>query len=211
MLDAFLDERAAELAPLGPDAARLIAEARTAVRGGKRFRAAFCHWGYRAIRPDVADAGRARPRLRLAGDAARERARPRRLHGRLRHPPRPPGHPPRLRGRAPRRRLARRPGPVRRRGRDPARRPPLGWAGDMLRHSGFAASDEVARAPALRAVPQRGHRRPVPRRLGPGPRACRRRHRDDGPALQVGEVLHRAAAAHRCRPRRRDATYSSSS
>ncbi|GAA1920256.1 polyprenyl synthetase family protein [Nocardioides hwasunensis] len=55
VLDVFLDEREAELAPLGPDAGRLIAEARTAVHGGKRFRAAFCHWGYRAIRPDVAD------------------------------------------------------------------------------------------------------------------------------------------------------------
>lgn len=55
VLDAFLDERAAEVAPLGPDATRLIAEARTSVRGGKRFRAAFCHWGYRAIRPEVPD------------------------------------------------------------------------------------------------------------------------------------------------------------
>lgn len=55
VLDSFLDEREAELAALGPDAGRLIAEARTAVRGGKRFRAAFCHWGYRAIRPEVAD------------------------------------------------------------------------------------------------------------------------------------------------------------
>ena len=55
VLDAFLDEREGELTPLGPDATRLIAEARTAVHGGKRFRAAFCHWGYRAIRPDVAD------------------------------------------------------------------------------------------------------------------------------------------------------------
>lgn len=55
VLDAFLDERASELAPLGPDATRLIAEARTAVTGGKRFRAAFCHWGYRAIQPEVAD------------------------------------------------------------------------------------------------------------------------------------------------------------
>ena len=55
VLDAFLDERGAELAPLGPDAGRLINEARTAVRGGKRFRAAFGHWGYRAIRPSVAD------------------------------------------------------------------------------------------------------------------------------------------------------------
>ncbi len=55
VLDDFLDERAAELAPLGPDAQRLVSEARTSVRGGKRFRAAFCHWGHRAIRPEVVD------------------------------------------------------------------------------------------------------------------------------------------------------------
>ncbi len=56
VLDAFLDERADELRPLGPDAARLVTEARTALRGGKRFRAAFCHWGYRAVRPEGSDA-----------------------------------------------------------------------------------------------------------------------------------------------------------
>lgn len=50
-LDSFLDEQAARLAPLGPDAARLIAEARTTVRGGKRFRAAFCWWGHLALAP----------------------------------------------------------------------------------------------------------------------------------------------------------------
>jgi geranylgeranyl diphosphate synthase, type I len=55
VLDEFLDGQAERLAPLGADAARLLAEARTSVRGGKRFRAAFCYWGYRAIRPDVAD------------------------------------------------------------------------------------------------------------------------------------------------------------
>ena len=55
VLDAFLDDRASELAALGPDAGRLIAEARTAVSGGKRFRAAFCHWGHRAVRPSVDD------------------------------------------------------------------------------------------------------------------------------------------------------------
>ena len=55
VLDEFLDERALELTPLGPDATRLISEARMAVTGGKRFRAAFCHWGYRAIRPEVSD------------------------------------------------------------------------------------------------------------------------------------------------------------
>ncbi len=56
VLDAFVDERAVELVPLGADATRLVAEARTAVQGGKRFRAAFCHWGYHAIRPDASHA-----------------------------------------------------------------------------------------------------------------------------------------------------------
>jgi geranylgeranyl diphosphate synthase type I len=55
VLDDFLDEQALRLAPLGDDAARLVAEARRSVSGGKRFRAAFCHWGYRAVRPDVSD------------------------------------------------------------------------------------------------------------------------------------------------------------
>ncbi len=55
VLDGFLDHQTEQLAALGPDAERLLAEARVAVRGGKRFRAAFCHWGYRAVRPDVAD------------------------------------------------------------------------------------------------------------------------------------------------------------
>jgi geranylgeranyl diphosphate synthase type I len=55
-LDAFVDEQAAVLAPLGSDAARLVDEARTSVSGGKRFRAAFCYWGHRAVRPDLGDA-----------------------------------------------------------------------------------------------------------------------------------------------------------
>jgi geranylgeranyl diphosphate synthase, type I len=54
-LDAFLDEMSDRLAPLGADAARLLDEARGAVSGGKRFRAAFCYWGYRAVRPEVED------------------------------------------------------------------------------------------------------------------------------------------------------------
>jgi geranylgeranyl diphosphate synthase type I len=48
-LDAFLDEQAERLAPLGPDADRLLAEARASVSGGKRFRAAFCYWGFHAV------------------------------------------------------------------------------------------------------------------------------------------------------------------
>ena len=45
-----LPRRAGErLAPLGADAARLLAEARASVSGGKRFRAAFCYWGFHAV------------------------------------------------------------------------------------------------------------------------------------------------------------------
>lgn len=54
-LDDFLDEQADGLAPLGEDATRLLAEARLSVSGGKRFRAAFCYWGHRAVSPRVAD------------------------------------------------------------------------------------------------------------------------------------------------------------
>ncbi len=55
VLDAFVDVQAERLAPLGADAARLLTEARSSVSGGKRFRAAFCHWGYRAVRAEVPD------------------------------------------------------------------------------------------------------------------------------------------------------------
>ena len=54
-LDEFLDQMVERLAPLGPDAARLLEEARRCVSGGKRFRASFCWWGYRAVQPEVED------------------------------------------------------------------------------------------------------------------------------------------------------------
>jgi geranylgeranyl diphosphate synthase type I len=54
-LDAFVDEQARRLAPLGPDADALVRSAHDAVRGGKRFRAAFCWWGYRAVQDEVPD------------------------------------------------------------------------------------------------------------------------------------------------------------
>jgi geranylgeranyl diphosphate synthase type I len=47
-IDGFLDEQSERLAPLGDDATRLVAEARAAASGGKRFRAAFSYWGFRA-------------------------------------------------------------------------------------------------------------------------------------------------------------------
>jgi geranylgeranyl diphosphate synthase type I len=55
VLDEFMTEQAARLAPLGPDAAALVDEARTTVTGGKRLRAAFCYWGFRAVLDDVPD------------------------------------------------------------------------------------------------------------------------------------------------------------
>jgi geranylgeranyl diphosphate synthase, type I len=63
-LDVFLDEQAERLAPLGADAAALIAEARIAVSGGKRLRAAFCHAGYTAVRPGARDEASERALLR---------------------------------------------------------------------------------------------------------------------------------------------------
>lgn len=55
VLDEFLDEQARRLEPLGPDARLLVDEARAAVNGGKRLRAAFAWWGYLAVRPEVED------------------------------------------------------------------------------------------------------------------------------------------------------------
>ncbi|HSV37959.1 MAG TPA: polyprenyl synthetase family protein, partial [Nocardioidaceae bacterium] len=48
-LDSFVDEQGHRLELLGDDAARLVDSARESVRGGKRFRAAFCYWGFRAV------------------------------------------------------------------------------------------------------------------------------------------------------------------
>ena len=54
-LDAFVNEQATLLRPLGDDAARLVEAAHRSVSGGKRFRAAFCFWGFRAVQADVPD------------------------------------------------------------------------------------------------------------------------------------------------------------
>ena len=50
-LGTFIDEQGESLAPLGPDAALMVQAARDAVSGGKRFRAMFCSWGFRSVRP----------------------------------------------------------------------------------------------------------------------------------------------------------------
>ena len=64
-LDDFIDVQAVRLEPLGDDAARLVAAARQAVTGGKRFRAAFCHWGFRSV-ADPIDPGDEAALLRAA-------------------------------------------------------------------------------------------------------------------------------------------------
>ena len=48
-LTEALDAQAERLAPLGADAERLVAQARTSVAGGKMFRASFCWWGHHAV------------------------------------------------------------------------------------------------------------------------------------------------------------------
>ena len=48
-LTEALDAQAERLAPLGADAERLVAAARTSVAGGKMFRASFCWWGHHAV------------------------------------------------------------------------------------------------------------------------------------------------------------------
>ncbi len=50
VLDDYVDRQASALDDLGEDADRLTRAARLAVQGGKRFRAMFCLWGFRAVR-----------------------------------------------------------------------------------------------------------------------------------------------------------------
>ncbi|HEY6933488.1 MAG TPA: polyprenyl synthetase family protein [Marmoricola sp.] len=47
----FVAAQSGWLEPLGEDARRLVEHARGSLAGGKRFRAAFCWWGHRAVRP----------------------------------------------------------------------------------------------------------------------------------------------------------------
>ncbi len=54
-LTTFVDSQSGWLDALGPDAHRLVEHARTAVSGGKRFRASFCWWGHRAVADSTDD------------------------------------------------------------------------------------------------------------------------------------------------------------
>jgi len=48
-LDGFLDDRSSIVASVGSDVAALLDDSRRFLSGGKRFRAQFCHWGWRAV------------------------------------------------------------------------------------------------------------------------------------------------------------------
>jgi geranylgeranyl diphosphate synthase type I len=48
-IDGFLDDRVPVLAEVSPDLAPFIDYSRELLRGGKRFRALFCYWGWQAV------------------------------------------------------------------------------------------------------------------------------------------------------------------
>src|SRR3954471_5775363 len=48
-LDAYLDDRTAELRAVSPDLDVMDAAARGLLAGGKRFRALFCYWGWQSV------------------------------------------------------------------------------------------------------------------------------------------------------------------
>ncbi|MEO5652050.1 MAG: polyprenyl synthetase family protein [Marmoricola sp.] len=54
-LATFVDSQSQWLEALGPDAHRLVEHSRTAISGGKRFRAAFCWWGHQAVAQNTDD------------------------------------------------------------------------------------------------------------------------------------------------------------
>jgi geranylgeranyl diphosphate synthase type I len=53
VLQEFVAAQAVWIETLGPDAQTLVAQARTSISGGKRFRAAFCWWGHQSVSPTV--------------------------------------------------------------------------------------------------------------------------------------------------------------
>lgn len=54
-IDRFLDARAVHLEGISTDFAPFIDYSRDLLRGGKRFRALFCYWGWRAVNSTVDD------------------------------------------------------------------------------------------------------------------------------------------------------------
>ncbi len=65
VLDAHVADLAAELGSIGGDSTALVDAIRSMLTGGKRLRAAFCYWGWRAHGGDPADAAARDRALRL--------------------------------------------------------------------------------------------------------------------------------------------------
>lgn len=55
-LDTFLETQSERLIPLGDEVEPLLRRARESMSGGKRLRAAFCYWGFHAVRPSPSPA-----------------------------------------------------------------------------------------------------------------------------------------------------------
>ncbi|HEU4849518.1 MAG TPA: polyprenyl synthetase family protein [Terrimesophilobacter sp.] len=55
-IDDFLDQRQPHLAGIAPELSPFIDYSRDLLRGGKRFRALFCYWGWQAVSGRVDDA-----------------------------------------------------------------------------------------------------------------------------------------------------------
>jgi geranylgeranyl diphosphate synthase type I len=56
-IDQFLDDRTPQLEGVAADLTPFIDYSRELLRGGKRFRALFCYWGWQAVRRGADDAG----------------------------------------------------------------------------------------------------------------------------------------------------------
>lgn len=54
-IDEFLDSQRAHLSEISPDLAPFVDYSDSLLSGGKRFRAQFCYWGYRAVSSDADD------------------------------------------------------------------------------------------------------------------------------------------------------------
>lgn len=54
-IDDFLDEREPELVAIAPELTTFVDYSRELLRGGKRFRALFCYWGWQAVHGQAAE------------------------------------------------------------------------------------------------------------------------------------------------------------
>lgn len=56
-LDHFLDDREPQLRAIAPELASFVDYSRDLLRGGKRFRALFCFWGWQSVSGFLSEPG----------------------------------------------------------------------------------------------------------------------------------------------------------